>query len=72
MAAARSSGCCTRTASRSTACTAAQSKDIVEITKLAAVTPQAYIALWRVLLGLDLMEKVNIETPSGPVCCRIC
>lgn len=39
-----------------------QSKDTVEIGKLAAVTPQAYIALWRVLLGLDLMEKINIES----------
>ena len=59
--------CCTRTASRSTACTAGEQGQSVEITKLAAVTPQAYIALWRVLLGMDLMEKVTIETPPGPV-----
>ncbi len=33
-------------------------KKKVEITKFAAVTPQAHVALWRVLLGMDLIEKV--------------
>ncbi|MGE2835511.1 enhanced intracellular survival protein Eis [Mycobacterium sp. SMC-4] len=40
-------------------------KDRVEVTKLSAVTPQAYIALWRTLLGLDLMATVDIETHPG-------
>lgn len=39
-----------------------EGKDRVEVTKLAAVTPDAYIALWRALLGLDLMATVSIET----------
>jgi predicted acetyltransferase len=37
-------------------------KKKVEIAKLAAVTPQAHIALWRVLLGMDLIEKVMTWT----------
>lgn len=37
-------------------------KKKVEIGKLAAVTPQAHIALWRVLLGMDLVEKVTVWT----------
>ncbi|UXA13584.1 enhanced intracellular survival protein Eis [Mycobacterium sp. SMC-8] len=36
-------------------------KDRVEVTKLAAVTEHAYIAVWRVLLGLDLMATVDVE-----------
>lgn len=40
-------------------------KDRVEITKLAAATPEAEIALWRVLLGLDLKETVSIDTHPG-------
>ncbi len=40
-------------------------KDTVRVTKFAAATPEAHIALWRALLGLDLMEKVNIETHPG-------
>ncbi|WNG87694.1 enhanced intracellular survival protein Eis [Mycobacterium sp. ITM-2016-00317] len=39
-----------------------EKKDRVEIGKLAAVTPQAYIALWRTLLGLDLMGTVDAVT----------
>lgn len=42
-------------------------KDTVEITKLAAATPEAYIALWRTLLGLDLMETVTLATHPGHV-----
>lgn len=42
-------------------------KDTVEVTKLAAATPDAEVALWRALLGLDLMEKVTIETHPGTV-----
>ena len=33
-----------------------------EITKLAAVTTEAEIALWRVLIGLDLKKTVALET----------
>jgi predicted acetyltransferase len=40
-------------------------KDVVAITKFVAATPTAYIALWRALLGMDLMEKVTIETHPG-------
>lgn len=40
-------------------------KDQARITKLAAVTPEAAVALWRVLLGLDLMQTVSIETHPG-------
>lgn len=35
----------------------------VAITKLAAVTVDAYIALWRTLLGMDLMDTVTVEAP---------
>lgn len=35
----------------------------VAITKLAAVTDDAYVALWRTLLGMDLMDTVTIEAP---------
>lgn len=34
----------------------------VNVTKFAAVTPTAEIALWRVLLGLDLKQTITIET----------
>lgn len=34
----------------------------VEISKLAAVTPEAHIALWRVLLGMDLYAQVKTLT----------
>jgi predicted acetyltransferase len=37
----------------------------VEITKLAAVTTEAYIALWRTMLGLDLMSAVTAQSPPG-------
>jgi predicted acetyltransferase len=36
-----------------------------EVTKFAAVTPDAHIALWRALMGLDLFENVTIEAPPG-------
>ncbi|MEU0497214.1 enhanced intracellular survival protein Eis [Mycobacterium sp. NPDC006124] len=35
------------------------------ITKLATVTDDAYIALWRTLLGLDLMQTVTLQAPRG-------
>ena len=35
------------------------------ITKLAAVTDEAYVALWRTLLGLDLMDTVSLQTPPS-------
>ena len=37
----------------------------VELTKLAAVTDDAYVALWRTLLGMDLMDSVTVRSPSG-------
>lgn len=37
-------------------------KDIVNVTKFAAATAEAHIALWRALLGLDLMETVKVTT----------
>jgi predicted acetyltransferase len=42
-------------------------KKKVEISKLAAATPQAHIALWRVLLGMDLIEKVVTWTHQDDV-----
>jgi len=37
----------------------------VSVVKLAAVTDDAYVALWRTLLGMDLMDAVTIEAPPG-------
>ncbi len=37
-------------------------KTTAEVTKMAAVTAEAEIALWRVLVGLDLKEVVGIHT----------
>ncbi len=40
----------------------------VEVTKLTAVTVEAHIALWRALLGLDLMQTVSVTThPADPL-----
>lgn len=35
----------------------------VAIIKLAAVTVDAYVALWRTLIGMDLMDTVTVEAP---------
>lgn len=37
----------------------------VEVTKLAALTADAHIALWRALLGLDLTDTVTVYTYPG-------
>lgn len=37
------------------------------VTKFAAVTPQAHAALWRALLGLDLVRTVESHTHPGDV-----
>ena len=37
----------------------------VVVIKLAAVTDDAYVALWRTLLGMDLMDTVTIDAPPG-------
>lgn len=42
-------------------------KDTARVTKFAAATPDAYVALWRALLGLDLRETVEIETHPNNV-----
>jgi len=42
-------------------------KKTVKIAKLTAVTPEAHIALWRVLLGMDLIEKVMTWTHPSDV-----
>lgn len=39
----------------------------VVVTTMAAVTPQAHIALWRVLLGMDLIETITVDTHPGDV-----
>ncbi|WP_263992450.1 enhanced intracellular survival protein Eis [Mycolicibacterium madagascariense] len=39
-------------------------KDVV-ITKLATASDDAYVALWRALLGLDLMQNVTLRMPPG-------
>jgi predicted acetyltransferase len=40
----------------------AERKSVV-ITKLATVTDEAYIALWRTLLGMDLKDTVTVQAP---------
>lgn len=35
---------------------------VVDVEVFAAVTPEAHAALWRALVGLDLMEQVKIDT----------
>jgi predicted acetyltransferase len=42
-------------------------KKNVGITKLVAVTPDAHIALWRVLLGMDLIETIDVRTHRDDV-----
>jgi predicted acetyltransferase len=42
-------------------------KKRIEIEELTAVTPQAHIALWRVLLGMDLIETVTVWTHPAEV-----
>ena len=42
-------------------------KTTAEVTKMAAVTAEAEIALWRVLVGLDLKEIVGLHTHPGNV-----
>jgi predicted acetyltransferase len=40
----------------------------VQVVKLTALTAEAHIALWRTMLGLDLMESVTITTyPADPL-----
>ncbi|MFV8051795.1 enhanced intracellular survival protein Eis [Mycobacterium sp. 48b] len=39
----------------------------LRVREVTAVTTDAYIALWRALLGMDLMEKVSIWTHPGDV-----
>ena len=40
--------------------------------QLAAVTDEAYIALWRILLHMDLMDTVTVHEAFRAACCRIC
>lgn len=41
---------------------------VARVEALTAVTPEAHAALWRALLGLDLMEQVQIDTyPADPL-----
>ncbi len=44
-----------------------EEKNRIEISKLAAVTPEAHIALWRVLLGMDLYKQVKTWTHPDDV-----
>lgn len=37
----------------------------IDVTKLGAVTDEAYVALWRTLLGMDLMDTVTVQAPPG-------
>lgn len=39
----------------------------LRVREVTAVTPDAHIALWRALLGMDLMDKVSIWTHPGEV-----
>ncbi|WP_283632212.1 enhanced intracellular survival protein Eis [Mycolicibacterium poriferae] len=40
-------------------------KDRIEITKFTAVTADAHVALWRTLLGMDLMDSVSVQSHPG-------
>jgi predicted acetyltransferase len=41
---------------------------VARVTKLTAVTTDAYAALWRTLMGLDLIQKVEVTThPADPL-----
>lgn len=42
-------------------------RDRIEVEKLAALTPDAHIALWRVLLGMDLFKQVKAWTHPDDV-----
>lgn len=42
-----------------------EATDSIEVTRLAAVTTDAYVALWRVLLGLDLFDTITVRTPPA-------
>jgi predicted acetyltransferase len=42
-------------------------KDTAGVTMFCAVTPQAHTALWRVLLGLDLVQTVTVAATPGEV-----
>jgi predicted acetyltransferase len=44
-----------------------EERDRIEISKLTAVTPEAHIALWRVLLGMDLYRQVKTWTHPDDV-----
>ena len=39
----------------------------VGVTKFASTTVEAYVALWRTLLGMDLMDSVSIQAPPDAV-----
>jgi predicted acetyltransferase len=43
----------------------ADERKSVVITKLAAVTDEAYVALWRTLLGMDLKDTVTVQAPPN-------
>ena len=66
-AAARSSVCCTPTVSRCTGCTAAGRRRRSRSQAGRRRPPQAHIALWRVLLGMDLIETVTVGTHPDDV-----
>lgn len=42
-------------------------KKNIEVSKFTAATPQAHIALWRVLMGMDLIETVTVGTHPDDV-----
>lgn len=45
-----------------------EATDSVEVTRFVAVTVDAYLALWRVLLGLDLIDTIAVHThPADPL-----
>lgn len=45
-----------------------EATDSVEVTRFAAVSADAHVALWRVLLGLDLIDTITVHThPADPL-----
>lgn len=37
----------------------------LSVNKFAAVTVDAYVALWRTLIGMDLMDTITVQAPPG-------
>ncbi|WP_424808571.1 enhanced intracellular survival protein Eis [Rhodococcus sp. 27YEA15] len=44
------------------------SENVVKVSQFVAITPQAYAALWRALIGLDLVTRIEVnQHPDDPL-----